>query len=492
MEKYIDAIKWHHPIQIKCSSNKPETIQELNKVLEIILTSLDLLELFNSLQFVLRELINNGKRANIKRIHFSDKGVDIRDRNLYDKELALFAESFSDHLEYFHEELTKQNFYVETTFLCNPDSLEIKVVNNSPLLEFEKKRIDSKIELAKNFKGMEDALANVFDTVESGGLGLLMIQLSLKKAGMEEQHFSITSDDVSTTVHIIMPLDHIKKGSLSQISQNMVDKLQSLPRFPENIMHLMKLLNEQDSTLKEIAVKIRQDPTLTVDLLKLSNSAAFMMRRRINTIEDSVKIIGFKGVESLLLSCAINQSFYQKGDKILQNLWQHANEVAFYSKKLASKLRLRNLSEDAFICGLLHDLGKIVIRAQGNNLISNIKNFCSKNELDIELLENIAVNTTHARIGRLICIKWGLPDIVSETIGMHHTPHIAPDNIKTLVNIVYLADIFSNYDKYNPSFDKLYAPVMEFFNLKSCEDLLKLKTSMSDDYLEQQNLLKEN
>ena len=145
LKKYIDAITWHRPIHIKCSYNSPETIKELDKVLEIILTSLDLLELFNSLQFVLRELVNNGKRANIKRIHFADKGLDIHNHKLYDKELAVFAETFSDNLKYFHDELINRDFYVETIFHCKPGCLDIKIINNSPLLEFEQKRIQSKM-----------------------------------------------------------------------------------------------------------------------------------------------------------------------------------------------------------------------------------------------------------------------------------------------------------------------------------------------------------
>ena len=130
----------------------------------------------------------------------------------------------------------------------------------------------------------------------------------------------------------------------------------TLPQFPENVVFIQKLINDPESELTDIARQISMDPSLTADLLKVVNSAQFMLPKKVDNIVEAVKLVGLRGIRNMLFSYGTQKVL--KTDQ--KSLWDHSYRVAFYSYNLAKNFkRKKDLLDDAYVGGILHDIGKI-------------------------------------------------------------------------------------------------------------------------------------
>ena len=176
----------------------------------------------------------------------------------------------------------------------------------------------------------------------------------------------------------------------------MLDDVDTLPTFPENITELQNLCSKKESTIDAIASKISLDPSLTADVIKLSNSAGFVPGKRIMTIKDAVKIIGLKNL-NLILTASAAKTIMQNRYKKFEVIWEHCIRVAYYSTIIAKSKQLGPVSDSAFTAGLLHDIGKIVLMSADDRIIHTISEITRNKQLrSSSILEEISVGISHA------------------------------------------------------------------------------------------------
>jgi putative nucleotidyltransferase with HDIG domain len=130
-----------------------------------------------------------------------------------------------------------------------------------------------------------------------------------------------------------------------------------------------------------------------------------------------------------------------------EKIWRHAGACAVASKMLAKKLGIKK-QEQAFMAGLLHDIGKIILNSFLHEEYSQVLEMaetgnCTVNQAEMEIL-----NTTHAELGQMVAEKWNLPATLVEPIGLHHDPLNRCENID-LVQIVHMADSMAIRAGYN-------------------------------------------
>jgi len=244
---------------------------------------------------------------------------------------------------------------------------------------------------------MEEALATVLDDSEGAGLGLVILVLMLKKMGLNEDAFDIDVDKGETIARVSIPMSKVRKEHLHDVSGQLIKYIDSLPQFPENIARLQKMINDPEVDMADIARTIATDPALTGDLLKMVNSAAYMLAKRVENIHEAVMMVGLRGLRNHLFSYGTQKILGQENEKT-RSLWQHSYRTAYYSYSIAKNiLHNRTVLDDVYIGGILHDMGKIVFSSVHPNLIKNIERFCSEKNIPNVLFEDMAAGLSMPR-----------------------------------------------------------------------------------------------
>ena len=309
--------------------------------------------------------------------------------------------------------------------------------------------------------------------------------LMLEKIGLTEENFQVLCENGETITRIILPLSEKTQQDISIISAEFVKLIDRLPQFPENISEINRLLSDPNSKMSDIAMHISNDVALTAELLKMVNSAAFALASPCHSIADAVKLVGLRGIRNLLFSIGTVQTFKEVGgDKL--DLWKHAYQVAFYSYNLARNFfsKERAVIEDSYICGLLHDMGKIIFETSHPDLLNRIKEICEAKNISSDFFERLIAGVNHGEIGAEIAQKWNFPSTIVDVIHYHHSPELAPIETRKLCYLVYLSDAMIHYAEKSIQFDQIQQDALAEFNIQSEEIFQKLSEKLEHGFVE--------
>ena len=225
-----------------------------------------------------------------------------------------------------------------------------------------------------------------------------------------------------------------------------LDKIENLPTLPSIAMEVNKLLQDHDTSIKELSMVIEKDQTIVSKILKLVNSAFFGLSSKVSNIPHAVMLLGFNAIRNAVVSVSVINAFDNKsssGDFDITEFWSHSVSVAVTSRALAEKSR-RHSPDECFIAGLLHDVGKLVLcqyLSEFFNRVLEIKK--GDNCLSFHEAEKKSIPIDHAQIGGFLSNKWKLPVGLMDTIRMHHRIRDSAQDLN-LLYIVQTANIISN------------------------------------------------
>ena len=470
------------PLSIKTYTLPHETEDYIEEVLGIYLDEFGQGELKDRIAYCMRELAVNAKKANTKRIYFQEKNLDINNKEDYEKGMASFKQETLDNIQYYLEKQKEAGLHIKVVFLTKGRNFTMSIRNNSTISRKEQMRIYDRIARSRAFKSMEEALTSVMDDSEGAGLGIVILVLMLKKIGLDEDAFDIDVEGDETVARIAIPFNDIHIENITELSQEIVDQIDKLPQFPENIVHLQQLINNPESEIADIARQVSMDPSLTADLLKIVNSAQFMLPKKVDNIVEAVKLLGLKGLK--------NQLYTYGTQKVLntrqKDLWDHSYKTAFYAYNLAKNFkRKRDLLDDAYVGGILHDMGKIIFSEVHPHLLERITKFCSSKEISRNLFEDFSAGLNHAEIGGMIAKKWNFPDSLVEAIQFHHEPDLASEDCRDVVETVYLANGMANLETQELLYEQLDTDILRSFGISTEEQLNmvheKLKSAFEEN-----------
>jgi putative nucleotidyltransferase with HDIG domain len=143
--------------------------------------------------------------------------------------------------------------------------------------------------------------------------------------------------------------------------------------------------------------------------------------------------------------------------------------TAFFAYNLAKSLRKKDILDDAYVGGILHDMGKIVFSDVHPALLEKINNFCKDREIGRNLFEDLSAGLNHAEIGARIALKWNFPEVLVEAIRYHHVPTECSAEYRDVVYTVYLANSLSNLEREGLSYEHLDKEVLLHFGISSKE-----------------------
>ncbi len=443
----------------------------------------DLHYIRNQIINIVKELVNNAIKANLKRIYFKTKGFDIEKTEDYRVGMETFKDdAYVGDNSAMLEMLEKSNLVVRISFRTADEYLYINVINNVPILDGELFKINARVKKAYKYRDISEAFDEVLDDSEGAGLGLIMAMMIFKNIGMPPEAFKIYRKDNLTISAIAIPQTMDRVRTRIRIVDEIMREIEEIPAFPENIIRIQKLCANPDATLKEIAGAISLDPGLTTSILKLANSAGYITAKKTETIEDAVKIIGVKGINTLLIATGVFKVMDARY-KRSESIWKDSYKRAAYAYKIAIQLRKSKASDFTYLAALLSDIGYIVMLSLKSKILKRLHEMAGfKGVDDYNLLEEISLGLSHSALGGMIFKKWNFNESLVQIIENHHRPHMAPTNLKQIIYIVYLADCMVEIEKNRFRYELIDEDVLEYFKLEERASFDMLSKILQEAY----------
>ena len=455
-------------------------MKSIEAVIVKLLSKHDLTYLLDPINTIMREIITNAIKANAKRYYFQKQNLDINNPESYNNGVLGFKTDMIDRFMEIEDELNSSGYIADISFKKIINGMSLIVKNNTPIHPEELKRINLRIEKAKTYNDFSDAYNDIYDDSEGAGLGLVLTMLLLKNTGIGEDSFSIDCNENYTTAQLDIPFQLKPREITTTIKEQIFKEIKGLPPFPENILVIQKLCREPHVSIDKIVKKIILDPSLAVDILRLANSAYFAGIRKIDNLTDAVVRIGMKNLYNLIIVTS-SRRILEKRFTMFSDIWNHCSKVASYARDIASLYNLKKIKDNAFLGGLLHDLGKIVLLATDSKFTAWIANLMSNRKIRTStVLEEITLGISHSVIGQMMASKWGFPDYLIEAIKFHHSPLNAPAKNRDLVYTIYLANMIAGLEKRKYHYFYFEEEVLERFGISSETELQKLHKGLKE------------
>ncbi|MBN2159300.1 MAG: HDOD domain-containing protein [Spirochaetes bacterium] len=463
---YKKAIAAENGFYIQFHTFTHEVEGAIIKCIQRYLEHYDLHYIKNQIINIVKELVNNAIKANMKRIYFRLKKLDIDKTEEYRTGMETFkSEAYDAENQEYIDMLERSNMVVRIDFKTSGDYLYLNVINNVPILDSELSKINARIKKAYKYKDISEAFNEVLDESEGAGLGLIMALMIFKNIGMPPEAFRIYRKNDLTIAAIAIPQTMDRERKRVRIADAIIREIEELPAFPENIIRIQKLCANPDATIKEIADAISLDPGLTTSILKLANSAGYITAKKTETIENAVKIIGIKGITTLLLATGVYKVIdarYKKSESV----WKDSYKRAAYAYKISIQLKKTRASDFTSLAALLSDIGYIVMLSLQSKILKKLHAIAGfKGMENSDLLEEISLGLSHSTLGAMIFRKWNFNETLITIVENHHRPHMAPPNLKQIIYIVYLADCMVDIDKNRFRYEFIDEDVLNYFNL---------------------------
>jgi HD-like signal output (HDOD) protein len=247
--------------------------------------------------------------------------------------------------------------------------------------------------------------------------------LILKCVGSTHQYLAKPCDAESLKA-AVSRASNLEDSLHSEHLKSLVCQMNRLPSIPDLYLQVVEKASRPDASVEEIGSVIGRDIGMTAQVLKLTNSAFFGLRRQLASAEEAVSYLGMDTIKSLVLSIHAFSQFEkaETGALKIESLWSHSMEVASWAKRI-SKLELQDAkaADESFTAGMLHDIGKLVLAVNLPDDYTEVIR-AAQGGLDLCLAEEKIFGANHADVGGYLIGLWGLPVPVVEAVALHHAP----------------------------------------------------------------------
>ncbi len=227
-------------------------------------------------------------------------------------------------------------------------------------------------------------------------------------------------------------------------AQALLRKFVNMKTLPHVAIRLTKLISDENSTMREFERLIKMDPTLVLRLLRVVNSAYYGLRKKINSISRAVSFVGMKNLRNMIVTTALKEVFaknpYDEDIFSRAHLWLHCATVSICSQMISERI-FRRAGDDAYLCGILHDIGMIIEDQVAQDLFLETCKAYTPDTKPFTEYEREVIGADHCEIGYLLGCEWKLSVEVRKGIKNHHNTQdeISPSSI---AGIIQIADYF--------------------------------------------------
>ena len=477
-EKIRLAVQLHTPIEVISYTLPKKKETYIYEVLSVFLTECHQEHMIDGLMFCMGELLTNSKKANTKRIYFKEHNLDINSELDYHQGMISFKDDMLKDIEHYLIAQKDAGLYVKFIIQLYDEGVKIEIRNNSILTVFEKKRINEKLKASRKYTDPKQVISKVIDQTEGAGLGIIIIVLILQKIGLSQENFKVYATDKETITQMLLPLNAEINKTMDVLYEEFVERLDTIPVMDDVVQEYARLAASPDTTDDKLVDFICRDVTLASIILKESA----LKGHSCSKISQAFAFLG-KDTVSQLLSTE-NQGLRVINKNLdVRHFWQHEYDVAFYAYNLALNYNGRHPeaaldTEVVYVCALLHDIECLLLEVSTDEQKQSVQKITQKLDDGEKIYSLFLQDFGHSRGCYMLAQKWGLPYEVAQVIHYHNNPDNAPEEVRELVYIVYLADILQYYRQDKVEFYQINETVREWFNIEDKQTLDFIISSM--------------
>jgi putative nucleotidyltransferase with HDIG domain len=215
-----------------------------------------------------------------------------------------------------------------------------------------------------------------------------------------------------------------------------------LPPVPAIMADLIEALGDPELSLARLGEIIAKDPMMSVNILKVANSAFYRIPNRVSTIEHAVRMIGVRDVAALCLACSALNVLHppKKTPSIdLTSFWRHSVATGMLAKLLCRELNF-GLMHNIYLAGLVHDVGKVVLDRFAHEAYEEALDVSVREGIPLVEAEKRVIGESHDRVGGWLMEKWRLPQPYVNSARYHHSAKEVPERARVMVALVSFAD----------------------------------------------------
>lgn len=216
---------------------------------------------------------------------------------------------------------------------------------------------------------------------------------------------------------------------MSKDAEALLNRIDDLPPLPAVAARVMSMADDSRTSAMELAQVLSTDQALTAKLIRISNSAYYGFARRVSTVREAVVMLGFKQVRQVAVGASLINTFKgnrHTGDPFnLDLFWGHSVAVAVAGEALAKATRTAR-PEDAFTAGILHDIGRLVIRQTMPVEFSRALFMAKSHGVPLWQAEVETTGYAHDEVGRALGERWKFPRHLVDAVGCHHDERLTP------------------------------------------------------------------
>jgi HD-like signal output (HDOD) protein len=271
-------------------------------------------------------------------------------------------------------------------------------------------------------------------------------EVILKSVGIAHQYLSkpCDPDALKATVARAIALRDLMANVLLK---RLVSQMQSLPCLPSLYLELVEELGKPEASVKVIGEIISKDVAMTAKILQLVNSPFFGVFKRVSSPAEATSLLGLDIVKSLVLSIHVFSQFDQAGvpEMPLEQLWSHSLKVGQYAKQIArAEGQDRRMADDAFMAGVLHDTGKLILASNFSDWYSQAIGLSKEKQEPLADLETQLFGTSHGEVGAYLLGLWGFSHPLVEAVAFHHHPSRSPAGGFSVLTAVHVANALAH------------------------------------------------
>ena len=209
--------------------------------------------------------------------------------------------------------------------------------------------------------------------------------------------------------------------------EELIDGTVSIPTIPTVLTEITEIFNSPDGSAKQAGEVIEKDAAIATRVLRLVNSPFYGLKNPVSNINLACSILGLRAIKNLVVQATVLQTFGSSPevrDFDANWLWDHSFKTAVACRMLADRSPVANgmAREDAYTCGLIHDIGKLILIDSQADRFAEALRFSRSNKVPLAKAEGEVFGFTHAHVGGLLANRWKLAANVQAAVMYHHSP----------------------------------------------------------------------
>jgi len=244
----------------------------------------------------------------------------------------------------------------------------------------------------------------------------------------------------------LFPITPHREKSKDSINYNEIrlklESIGTLAPLPALATKIMEILSDPNSSARDLAEEIKKDQSITAKILKIVNSAYYGFQREVGNVDHAIVVLGFDEVMNIAQAVCLMRAFETESSDVFDRdkFWVHSLGTAYIARALSRRAK-DVIFKDAFVIGLLHDFGKVILYQHFKEAFQEMIRTAESQQRPLHQVCHELAGIDHSEIGRIIAESWNLPVQLVRAIRYHHCPEKADKN-EMGIHLAHMANFF--------------------------------------------------